>query len=71
MADQNDINEEYEKVFGTTSRETIFSADDENYASLRKEILDAKREFNVKKVLPFDGIKLYPYEEYLRMGKCS
>ena len=68
MSDQNDINAEYEKVFGTTSRETLFSADDENYASLRQEILDAKREFNVKKVLPFDGIKLYPYEEYLRMG---
>ena len=68
MSDQNDINAEYEKVFGTTSRETLFSADDENYASLRQEILDAKREFNVKKVLPFDGIKLYPYEEYLRMS---
>lgn len=68
MAEQNDINAEYEKVFGTTSRETLFSADDESYASLRQEILDTKREFNVKKALPFDGIKLYPYEEYLLTG---
>ena len=48
MAEEFDINEEYEKIFGVETRETLFSADDEEYNALRQEILDAKREFNPK-----------------------
>lgn len=66
MAEEFDINEEYEKIFGVETRETLFSADDEEYNALRQEILDAKREFNPKKSLPFEGIQLLAYDDFKR-----
>jgi len=61
-----DINKEYEKIFGIKTRENLFNADDEEYNALRQSILDAKREFNPSKKLPFDGIRLLSYEDYQR-----
>lgn len=66
MTDELDINEEYEKVFGKESHENIFSPDDEEYQIIRQSIVDAKRVFDFKRSLPFDGIRLYPYEDFLR-----
>lgn len=66
MAEEFDINEEYEKIFGVEARESLFSADDEEYNALRQEILDAKREFNPKKSLPFEGIQLLAYDDFKR-----
>lgn len=68
MANQIDINEEYEKIFGVETHETLFSADDEEYLSLRQAILGAPREFYNKKKLPFEGVELHSYEEFLRKG---
>lgn len=53
-----DINEEYEKIFGTESRENIYAQDDIEYAALRKSIIDAKRQVVSNRSLPFEGIKL-------------
>lgn len=66
MAEDFDVNEEYQKIFGVETRETLFSADDEKYTALRQKILDTKREFKPKKSLPFEGIKLLDYEEFKR-----
>lgn len=66
MAEDIDINREYEKIFGKESRENIFSSDDEEYQALRQSIIEAKREFVLKRYLPFDGVKIYPYDDFLR-----
>lgn len=60
-----DINEEYLRIFGTEERPTLYAPDDKDYMSLRQEIIDAPREFNVRKILPFEGIQLLSYEDYL------
>ena len=66
MLEINDINEEYEMIFGVTKRENLFAADDEEYNLLRQQILEEKRVYYTKKHLPFDGIEIDPYEVYLR-----
>lgn len=66
MSEELDINAQYEMIFGKKERPNIYSPDDEEYNSLRQEILVAKREFNSAKKMPFDGIKLLSYDEYKR-----
>lgn len=66
MAEEFDINEEYVKIFGVEIRENLFSVDDEEYNALRQEIIDAKREFNLKKSLPFEEIQLLAYDDFKR-----
>lgn len=64
MTDSNGINEEYEKIFGVTQRPTLFSNDDIEYNALRQEIINSPTLKISKKNLPFEGIKLVPYEDY-------
>lgn len=66
MLEINDINDEYEKIFGVTKHENLFAADDEEYNLLRQQILEEKRVYYTKKHLPFDGIEIDSYEVYLR-----
>lgn len=62
MNEENDINIQYEQVFGVKYRPNIFNPDDEEYASLRQEIIAAKRVFNINNKLPFDDIKLLQHK---------
>ena len=66
MAEDFDVNEEYEKIFGRESRETLFSLDDEEYQALRQSIIEAKRIYDFKRLPLFDGVKLLSYEDFLR-----
>ncbi len=66
MAEDFDVYKEYEKIFGRESRENLFSPDDEEYQALRQSIIDAKRIYYFKKPLPFDGVKLLTYDDFLR-----
>lgn len=61
MANELDIDEEYERIFGKETHETLFGPDDADYQSLRQYILDSKREFNVKESLPFEDVTLLSY----------
>lgn len=61
-----DIHKEYEKVFGVSTRETLFKADDEEYLRFRQSILAEKREVYLKKSLPFDGVKFVSYDDFIR-----
>ncbi len=69
MAETFDVNAEYEKIFGKESRDNLFSFDDEEYQILRQSIIETKRIFNFKNSLPFEGITLLPYKEFLRTEK--
>lgn len=62
----DDINEQYEKIFGKEQRPNIFSDEDEGYTQLRQEIIKAPREYNPKKVYPFANIKIMDYDDYQR-----
>lgn len=66
MAEEFDINEEYEKIFGKERRENLFSLDDEEYRTIRQSIIDSQRMFNTRNKLPFEGIILLSYDEYQR-----
>lgn len=68
MNEELDINEQYEKIFGKEIRPNVFSPDDEEYNSLRQEILNSTSEFRYSKNLPLEGIKVPSYEEF-RMDK--
>lgn len=63
MKEKIDINKQYEEIFGREQRPNIFAPDDEGYASLRQEILDAEREYNSEGVLPFNGLIVPFYED--------
>lgn len=66
MMEGFDINAEYERIFGVKHRASLFDGD-EQYAHLRQEIIDAPTpEFKKKGNLPFERIKLLPYDEFLR-----
>ena len=64
MSEIADIDQLYGQIFGKEKRPGLFEADDEKYLSLRNEIINAKREYNPQKLLPFTEIRLYPYEVY-------
>ncbi len=66
MVEEFDVNKEYEKIFGTETRENLFGLDDEEYQNLRQSIIESKRLYNLKKSLPFEGVKLFTYEVFLR-----
>ena len=62
----DNILEEYEKVFGYLKHENLFSQDDEEYKSLRQDILDSDTKYYDKGKLPFTGVNLPTFQEYLR-----
>ncbi len=64
MTPQIDIDNEYEKLFGKQEPINLFDSDEE-YEILRQEILSQTANNNYADKLPFDGIRLYPYTEYL------
>lgn len=39
--EQQDLNAEYERIFGVVHYTTLFETDDSAYSDLRKEIIDA------------------------------
>lgn len=65
MMDGIDINAEYERIFGVEHRASLFDGD-EQYAQLRQEIMEAPIPEFKKGILPFERIKILPYDEYLR-----
>lgn len=60
-----DVLSEYEKIFGKEERKTLFAVDDEEYYSLRQQIIAEKPVYFHKSALPFDGVRMYSYEEFL------
>lgn len=64
MADLINIDSEYEKLFGGKKPINLFDSDEE-YENLRQEILAQTANNNYADKLPFDGVKVYPYTEYL------
>lgn len=53
---QQDINIEYERIFGVVHYPTLFNMEDLEYSELRKEIIDAPRVSISPKNLPFENI---------------
>jgi len=51
------INEEYEKLFGSTKRINLFDTEEE-YNELRQFIIDQPQETYVSSILPFTGIEI-------------
>lgn len=64
MGAEVDINNEYEKLFGRAKSINLFDSDEE-YEYLRQYIVSQPKERTKSSVLPFDGIKLLPYNEYV------
>lgn len=60
-----DIIAKYNELFGVEHRASLFDGD-EQYAQLRQEIIDAPIQ-ETSKQLPFERIKILPYEEFLRV----
>lgn len=58
------INEEYEKLFGTVKSINLFESDEE-YKNLRQYIINQPDNYKKSKSLPFDDIKLTPYNEFM------
>lgn len=56
-----DINEEYEKLFGSAQKVDLFDPEEDYYNCLRQEIIAAKLERLFPRKLPFEGVKLVPY----------
>lgn len=59
-----DINNEYEKLFGRAKSINLFDSDEE-YENLRQYIISQPNDFIKSRALPFDRIKLTPYNEYV------
>lgn len=53
---QQDINIEYERIFGVVHYPTLFDSDDVEYNKLRKEIVDTPQLFLSTEILPFEDI---------------
>lgn len=67
MADGIEVKSEFEKIFGApTERPTLFSPDDEQYNALRQYIINAPSLSYDKTSLPFNDVKVEPFEMYLR-----
>ena len=54
---ERNINEEYEKLFGSAKRINLFDTEEE-YNELRQFIVDQSQEIFVSSILPFDGIEI-------------
>ncbi len=66
MDNKENSNSEYEMILGKPTRMSIFADDEESYKAFRQSIIDAPIEkYNPKGKLPFDGIKLDSYANYL------
>ena len=59
-----DINIEYEKLFGRAKSINLFDSDEE-YEYLRQYIVSHPSDYMRRRALPFDGIKLMPYNEFI------
>ncbi len=59
-----DIDSEYEKLFGKEEPINLFDSDEE-YEILRQEILAQTADNNGEDKLPFDGVTICSYSEYL------
>ena len=57
------INEEYERIFGNAKTINLFDSDEE-YENLRQYIISQPNDYMKNHTLPFDGIKLTPYNEF-------
>jgi len=66
MNTEENIVQQYEEIFGKENRLNNLFPDEEDYAALRQEIIATKRETNISKTLPFDGVRLLSYEDYKR-----
>ncbi len=59
-----DINNEYEKLFGKAKSINLFDSD-EDYDNLRQYIISQPSDQIRSRTLPFDSIKLTPYNEFV------
>ena len=62
---ENDINEEYERLFGMPKQINLFDTDEE-YESFRQYILEQPQLIVDNSVLPFNDIHLKPFVEINR-----
>lgn len=60
-----DVHEEYLKIFGLEVRSTLFAPEDEEYNKLKREIMTSPSQNSQEVILPFDGISLSSYREYM------
>lgn len=59
-----DINEEYERLFGTAKKADLFEPEEDYYNGLRQEIINAPRyQVSLRKAL-FQGVELLPYPRF-------
>ena len=71
MPVSNNINEDYENLFGRASKVDLFDPDEDYYNNLRQEIIDTPRIYNVKKQLPFEGVYVPQYLDYRLMEEVK
>lgn len=64
MSAEMNINEEYEKIYGIAKSINLFESDEE-YENLRQYIINQPNDYKKSSSLPFDDIKLTPYNEYM------
>ena len=64
MEVEENINNEYEKLFGKAKSINLFSSDEE-YEKLRQYIISQPSDYIKSRALPFDDIKLMPYNEFV------
>lgn len=76
--EQQDLNAEYERIFGVVHYPTLFETDDSAYSELRKEIIDTPRLFTSTSKLPFESICDFSIEQeidcqrdYLEQKHCN
>lgn len=58
------INEEYERLFGSAQRIDLFAPEEDYYHGLRQEIINAPSSKLPSRKTPFVGIELIPYPRY-------
>ena len=71
MADEININEEYEHLFGSASIVDLFDADEDYYNGLRQQIINTPRDNIARKELPFAGIEVIPYIDMLLIDEIN
>ena len=64
MVTEVDINNEYERLFGRTKSINLFDSDEE-YENFRQYIISQPSDYIKSCALPFDGVKLMPYNEFI------
>ena len=71
MSVSTNINEEYEKLFGKASKVDLFDPDEDYYNNLRQVIIDTPTLNNGKKELPFTGVQVIPYCDFMMMKEVK